>query len=423
MTTPLSTAQIIRLGQFLEALKTGLSITSLSDAFDIMYVLGGETSESSLKNLVEDDHHCTLAGTTPPAFVAFEGFAGDGATGYLKTDYIPASDGATFTANDASFGVYSRSNEDLNTGKIAMGSRNLPSNLYDYFWIRTTSNKMSGIINATTAARGLTVTNTYGLYSIHRNSATNCVLAKNAIFGADTTVNVVGVSNREFYILAMNNGGTAGFFETKQISFAWAGKSLTQPELTVLVNALEVYMDANNKGVLPNKVMTILGDSISNGIDTPLDWVNYVPITQYEIKNHAASGNAINYRMDEQTIEAATDDANIIIIALGTNDNNNAGMDTLKAIVEQCISDLRTSNPNATIYYMNILPRWTDETGGTEVDKGNLRAMINEACVSQGIICWDTYDDPWITAEDTLDGLHPSDVGGLKIWSEISSRL
>ena len=51
LTTPLSSGQIDKLNTFVAALKSGLSISALSDAFDVMYVLANETAEAGLKTL------------------------------------------------------------------------------------------------------------------------------------------------------------------------------------------------------------------------------------------------------------------------------------------------------------------------------------------------------------------------------------
>ena len=69
LTTPLSSAQLLRLNTLIKTIKTRLSISALSEAFDTIYVLAGETSESSLKNLVKDAHHCTAVNA--PTFTQY----------------------------------------------------------------------------------------------------------------------------------------------------------------------------------------------------------------------------------------------------------------------------------------------------------------------------------------------------------------
>jgi lysophospholipase L1-like esterase len=127
--------------------------------------------------------------------------------------------------------------------------------------------------------------------------------------------------------------------------------------------------------------------------------------------------------MDAQTVSSATDNANVIIIALGVNDNNAGDMTALQAEYAENIAELKVSNPNATIYAMNVLPVWMDGGGGTVSDKGNIRTAIAAACTAQGITCWDTFTTPWITVADTADGVHPTAAGHAKIATEVLARL
>ena len=55
--------------------------------------------------------------------------------------------------------------------------------------------------------------------------------------------------------------------------------------------------------------------------------------------NHAVGGTTIG-DMDAQTVAAAADDADLILIALGTNDNDAGDMAALQAEVEENIAEL-----------------------------------------------------------------------------------
>lgn len=164
----------------------------------------------------------------------------------------------------------------------------------------------------------------------------------------------------------------------------------------------------------------LIGDSLMNRVGD--DWVENIP-DSYTIANHAASSANIIDEMDGQVVAAVDDDNEIIILGLGTNDDNAGDMGALQAEVEENIIEIKTSNPRATVYYMNVLPRWTDVGGGTEIDKSNIRTAIEAASAAQGIVCWDTYSDPWIVPSDTSDGTHPDEAGSLKVWNKVNARL
>jgi YD repeat-containing protein len=121
------------------------------------------------------------------------------------------------------------------------------------------------------------------------------------------------------------------------------------------------------------KVLSVLGDSISR-VYMSSPW-SLQAIFAYDggnkitLKSHAKSGYSIlpyedpTAVMDTLTIAAATDDADFIILALGTVDDNDDDMNALQEEVEENIAELKLSNPRARLYYMNVLPIWTDESG------------------------------------------------------------
>lgn len=173
------------------------------------------------------------------------------------------------------------------------------------------------------------------------------------------------------------------------------------------------------------KTISIIGDSISANMVT--NWHTNVTATLNTGKcitqNHAVSGNSIMSHMDAQVAAAVNDNADIIVMELGRNDNNAGNMTALQAEVEENIAELKISNPNSTIYYLNVLPTWTDTTGATEVDMSNIRTAIAAACTAQDITCWDTYTTPWIAANETSDGTHPTAAGHAKIAIQVLARL
>jgi lysophospholipase L1-like esterase len=139
--------------------------------------------------------------------------------------------------------------------------------------------------------------------------------------------------------------------------------------------------------------------------------------------NHAAGGATILSHMAGQVSACSADGADVIILALGTNDNNAGDMAALRAAVEAGIDSLKSSNPGAKVCYMNVLPKWTDNTGVTALNETNIRAAIALACTNKDIPCWDTFTIPWINAADTSDGTHPTAAGHAKIAAQVWARL
>jgi lysophospholipase L1-like esterase len=245
---------------------------------------------------------------------------------------------------------------------------------------------------------------------------------------ADTTS--VYLNGSLYYTAAGLGLGAFATPITKAIIGAWASGSYWFPGnlghvglLNRPVTALEVSRSYDM--AYPWYRISIIGDSIPYNLSS---WA-YLLADQYKsgnthLLNHGHSGDSIIGHMDTQVAASAGDNANIIIMELGTNDNNNAGnMAAIQAEVEAGITALRLSNPGATLYYMNVLPEWTNSGGVTEVDNSNVRTAIAAACTAKSVTCWDTYTTPWIAAADTLDGLHPSPAGHVKIIAQVLALL
>jgi len=247
--TPLSNKQIIRIGEFIEALKNGLSITNLSDAFDVMYILAGETEESSLKNLVKDAHHCTAVNA--PTFTQYEGYVG-GATKSLDTNYNPFAQGENYLLNSASLGAYVRTTTigaytilgvSDNAGNDSYINPRMNYDTVGRFYCR---------VNQATYTFGVAAGDTKGMLIASRVGANAVDGYKN---GTDLNCSGnTGVStslqNCNIHLLALNLPANTIQHSPDQLSIAFMGKGFSGAEITAITNACEAYMDALGKGVV-----------------------------------------------------------------------------------------------------------------------------------------------------------------------------
>ena len=245
LTTPLSEAQIIRLGEFIEALKTGLSITNLSDAFDVMYILAGETAESSLRNLVKDAHYATAVNS--PTFTAFEGFISNGTSQYLKTGYIPSVNGSAYLLNSASMGCYTRTN-NASADVVEIGARTAPGNRDAFIQcFAPPANTVKATLNSGQVIHKAVTSLGFSIGT--RTSVNNIKAYRNKTGTADSDLSYA-VPVYEVYILALNQSNIPIVYSNRQVSFAFMGKGLSDSEVGIIVDAFEAYMDANGKGVI-----------------------------------------------------------------------------------------------------------------------------------------------------------------------------
>jgi len=237
LSTPLSSAQIDRLNIFVKALKTGLGITLLSDYFDVMYILAGETQESSLRNLVKNAHYATNPGNL--SFTQFEGITGG--TNIINTNYNLLTQSVRLTQNSSSAGFYSRTG-GIGGVSIEMGALNSAP----YFLFQTCFQSTKCYVEMSNdVGLGFANTSRLGFFSASRLSSANYKVYKNGTALGTETKTSGTLKNSNLYLL-----GIVGNYSNIQMSFAFAGKGLTDSEMTILTNTIEAYMYSNGKGVI-----------------------------------------------------------------------------------------------------------------------------------------------------------------------------
>lgn len=242
LVTPLSAGQLTLLNTLITSIKTGMIINNLTDVFDTIYILAGETAESSLRNLVKNTHYATAVNA--PAFTALEGFLTDGLASYIDTNYNPLTQAVRYTLNSASFGVYSRTDRGSALGK-AHGAIT-GSAFIRIYPLRIVLESRVQINNLTNIP--IVNDNTLGMISVIRMGVNSAFGAKNKTMSAEevtASIEIPAVGN--LYLGCLN---PLGSYDDIQLSFAYTARGINQAELNVLFDAVEAYMDANGKGVV-----------------------------------------------------------------------------------------------------------------------------------------------------------------------------
>jgi len=245
----LSDAQLTKINTFLVNYKTADSLTNLSDAYDVMYYLGNETAESSLRNLVKRAHDAVVVNS--PTFTAYEGFAGDGISSYIDTNYQIDTDKVNYAVNNASFGIYYRSN--IAAANIGSGCRNGTTSYISMRVRDAGASSMSAILNQGGSFGAAPVNNsgTPGMFISSKTSAGSSITYKNKIAFAARTASVDAIPDYNIYLGARNDSGaSAEIYSNRQMAFAFCGKGLSQANINNLTDNFEVLMDANGKGVI-----------------------------------------------------------------------------------------------------------------------------------------------------------------------------
>lgn len=242
---PITTGQADRLTKLVVGVKQDFGISKLADFFDCFWVIGNETAIAGRRNLAKNDHHCTEAGTI--TFTAFQGYAGNGTTGYLATDYIPSTDAIAASLNSVHVSIYDRTNRTDNASVHGISARNASPAQELGVAPRFTS---ANVVRINDSASGVANSTAQGFYLGNRSASNAVQKYRNGAALTPTSTASVGLPTVQMYIGARNIDDVAGAFTTDQIAFASVGKSMTATQVAQFTTRVETYMDSISAGVI-----------------------------------------------------------------------------------------------------------------------------------------------------------------------------
>lgn len=211
------------------------------DKLDVLVILAASDSQSSLLDWKDLQDGALV---NAPTFESDRGFTGDGSTSYVNTQFNPSSDAVNYLQDDASHGVYTRTNSSVNPNDMGLidassdGGRIIARSLSGTLFFQ---------INSDTSPSSA-VADSLGLHTATRSANNLQEGFKNGASvatGADTSEARL---DGEFYVLCRNRLGTgAEQFSVRQ-GAAYFFSAGTINQLT-LFTAIEAYMDAIGAGV------------------------------------------------------------------------------------------------------------------------------------------------------------------------------
>jgi hypothetical protein len=208
------------------ALKTAGVWTKL----DILYLLAAHDAQAARLNWKVPASFAATA-VNSPTFTVDRGYAGDGATSYLNTGFVPSSNGVTYTRDSAHMAFWDRVNEDIGNSQIAFNA--------------STGHVFGRLAGSTYAringnAAGIATTSSLGLIVGDRSSS-------GTVFAYRNGSSIGSVSDASVAIPAGTiqvGGYTGAGFSTHQLAAASAGGTLSAGEHTAYYNAIAAYMTA-----------------------------------------------------------------------------------------------------------------------------------------------------------------------------------
>jgi hypothetical protein len=205
---------------------------------DALWVFAAHTSQAGLLNW-KDPAGTAAALVNSPTFTANQGFAGNGSTSYVNTQFVPSTTAVQLTQNSASMSMWSRSSGQSATSAGCLDGSNRGLTL----GVRNTSNQMGARSNNNTGSSFSPVTNGIGLFSIIRSGVSTVNAYQNgAAVGSTSTAASVGVPTVAFYVGGYNNNGALALPHNRQYAMTALGGSRNGTEETAFYNAVAAYM-------------------------------------------------------------------------------------------------------------------------------------------------------------------------------------
>jgi len=201
---------------------------------DRLWIHATEIQQHARVSLVNPTSTQITEGNSP-TFTANQGYTGNGTSMFLNTNWR-LSDGVNFLQNDASWGLYCRTNLAAATYEAGVS-------------VPTTSNGSTmntrwtdGVFYANINGGGFTqatVANSLGLFAVRRTSSTACLSYKNGTQVDSRSLTSVSRPATNLFILALNTGVGPSSFTSKQISLTFSGSgSINQ---STFYNAIQTF--------------------------------------------------------------------------------------------------------------------------------------------------------------------------------------
>ncbi len=223
----------------INALIVSLKAAGVWTKLDVFYVLAAHDAQAARRNWKADAFNLTAVNS--PTFTMDRGYAGNGSSSRLTTNWDPATNGVQYTQNASHLSLWDRTSRAGATTGQAGGYSATSSQCSIY--ARWTDNKAYAYQNDNNG--GVATTATQGLLIADRASASALDVSLNDVsLGTPASLTTAALGAHDIYICGVNANGTAGTFSTDQIAAVSLGASLGATARTALYSALNTYLTA-----------------------------------------------------------------------------------------------------------------------------------------------------------------------------------
>lgn len=206
---------------------------------DVLYLLAASDSATALTNLASASFGATAVSS--PAFTANRGYAGNGSTSYINSNYDPSTAGGQYSLNSGHMAVWDMTVRAGTNTSFLCGRH--PSSGGEIL-IAPHFSGPNTYCRINDSLTGMPDTVSNGFFTASRTSSSLVTGYLNgSSFGTKSnSTGPVGAGN--LFIGASNNAGAPFLPSTDQVSCFCAGGGLTSTQVAALYNAIHAYMQS-----------------------------------------------------------------------------------------------------------------------------------------------------------------------------------
>jgi hypothetical protein len=224
----------------IDALIKGLKTDGIWTKLDRLWIFRAENSTCALTDLKA---LAVATAVNSPTFTPDRGYAGNGSTSYINTNFNPGTGTPNYTGNAACFGIWDNTTS-ANTGTVPIGIAYFGH--YSEGTIHYPDGNSYWRVN--TSGAGLVVAYPgSGLHMADRSTSGNDQLYRNGSSITTSTTSATALTSTNFYVCARNNDSgtpTAGSHSVDQIGAVIFGGTLSSTEHGNLYTRLNTYVTA-----------------------------------------------------------------------------------------------------------------------------------------------------------------------------------
>lgn len=239
-TTPPTTERKGIINTLIKALKDG----GIWSKLDALYLTAAADAQAARRNWVQDAYNLTAVNS--PTFTADRGYAGNGSSSYLRTNFNPTTASSPkFAQNSAHVSLTDRTSRAA-ASRVEMGAINAgPTNFMTQIATRFTGNQaLARITGSVTGIPTFSNTDSSGRFVVTRTGATAMEAYRNAVSIGTSANASVALLNLEIFLGALNNNGSPSLYSTDQIAQATIGSALSSAEVAAMDAAIATYLTA-----------------------------------------------------------------------------------------------------------------------------------------------------------------------------------